>query len=77
VYGQVVRVYSADPYIQIIRFSSQPGEFLLLGEFYYIDGIAVGQCVAVEGVVRQSSSYLYMPIDDALKWTSGLSWCDN
>ena len=64
VYGRVVRVYEAAPYGQIIRFSAQPGDFLVRGENYYFEGVYVGQCVMLEGTIYQSASYLYMDIDD-------------
>ena len=63
-YGVVTRVYEAAPYIQIIRFSGQPGEFLVRGEEYYFKSVNVGQCVRVEGTIYQSLSYLYMAIDN-------------
>lgn len=64
VYGRVVAVYEDAPYAQFILFSKQSGTFLVRGEDYFFKEVSVMQCVRVEGTIYQSTSYLYMDIDN-------------
>ena len=78
VYGQIVRIYDAQPYVQIIRFGSAPGTFLLRGERSGVPDIFVGDCVRVEGTIIQSAGYLYMNIDHmSTQLTMAQSWVCN
>ncbi|NIM95048.1 MAG: DnaJ domain-containing protein [Anaerolineales bacterium] len=64
VYGRIVRIYEMGQYNQIVRFTDQPGAFLLRGEYYYFKDLRRDLCIAVVGTIERSESYLFINIDD-------------
>ena len=62
VYGSIVKHYSTEQYAHIVRFSEQPGTFLLRGRDWYYESLQRSDCVAAFGVVQRDGNYLYMDI---------------
>lgn len=78
VYGKVVKFYATEEYGQIIRFSEEPGTFMVRGRNYVFDDIERGKCIAVRGIIQSANNqYLYVDIDDQQTTFSKLEVCSN
>jgi energy-coupling factor transporter ATP-binding protein EcfA2 len=63
VYGTIVKVGGTIKYPIIIRFSEEPGAFMIRGP--YRGFVATkGQCIKAEGVVMKDITYLYMDTEE-------------
>ena len=62
VYGTIVKQYATEQYAHIVRFSEDPGTFLLRGRGWYYEGLKSSLCVAAVGTVYRDGNYLYMDI---------------
>jgi len=63
VYGRIAKIGGSTKYPVIIRFSEEPGTFMIRGP--YRGFIATkGQCIKAEGVVMKDITYLYMDTED-------------
>jgi len=63
VYGIIVKIGGTTNYSLIIRFSEEPGNFLIRGPYKGFTG-SRGQCIKAEGVVRKDITYLYMDTEE-------------
>ncbi|MFC2052833.1 HIRAN domain-containing protein [Chloroflexota bacterium] len=63
VYGRIVKIGVTTKYPVIIRFSEEPGSFMIRGQYR---GFAAtkGQCIKAEGVVMTDITYLYMDTEE-------------
>lgn len=59
VFGRIVMVSGTNIYQQILRFSEQPGTFLIRGRTRGFSGMVAGKCIAVTGKILRSGAYLY------------------
>jgi hypothetical protein len=62
--GYIVNIYKTVPYVQIIRFSIQPGTFLIKSREYYFPNLQIGECIAGFGYVYRDASTFYMEIQN-------------
>ena len=63
VYGRIAKIGGTTKYPVIIRFSEEPGAFMIRGPYRGFDATK-GQCIKAEGVVLKDITFLYMDTEE-------------